>query len=64
MAYFQTLDGAVYYIDTVNQTITGGIFGRLLYGYIQLRVIKGRKAMVQLEDGRVIKTSYEVIAIS
>lgn len=55
MSSFETVD-AKYTVDTENQLISGGVFGNIFYEYINLKVIKGLPALIQLKDSRVIKT--------
>lgn len=47
---------SVYYVNTVNRTITGGKLGDKIYSYIQAKIIQGFPAVIQLENGKVITT--------
>lgn len=52
---FQT-NSSTYYFDTVNQTITGGIFRDNKVKYTNLRCLIGDKASIKLADGRIVET--------
>lgn len=47
---------SIYEVDTVNQTITGGKLGLVIYPYIQLKVFEGARAQVRLANGKIMTT--------
>lgn len=55
MVGFRTKN-SIYYLDTVNKTITGGIFKNNTVRYTDINCLIGRGAYIRLYDGRVIQT--------
>ena len=56
MTGFKT-KSSVYYLDTQNKRISGGIFKEKWYGYTSANIIIGTPAVINLTNGQVIKTS-------
>lgn len=53
---FRTKSGSIYVLDTVNKLFYGGKFKNPM-SYVQAQVIIGCKALIQLSDGRLVRTS-------
>ena len=59
MSGFET-KSSVYYLDTRNKRISGGIFKDSWYGYTSATVVAGMPAVINLTNGQVIRTSTVV----
>lgn len=55
VAGFQTKN-STYYFDSINKTITGGVFKNNKQKYINLSCLVGNNAYITLENGKVVRT--------
>ena len=47
---------SIYYVDTINHLITGGIFKDKHYIYVKLSAIIGERGTICLDNGKIINT--------
>lgn len=60
MIGFQTASGSIYYVDSKNKLVCGGVIGNNWIPYTSLSALIGSNATIVLITGRIINTNIVI----